>query len=61
MHVTAIIAAGGRGQRFGGAHPKQLLPLDSRTLLEWSVDAFLAHPSIDEVVVSLPADRLRER
>jgi 2-C-methyl-D-erythritol 4-phosphate cytidylyltransferase / 2-C-methyl-D-erythritol 2,4-cyclodiphosphate synthase len=56
MHVTAIIAAGGRGQRFGGARPKQLLALDSRTLLEWSVDAFLAHPSIDEVVVSLPAD-----
>ena len=25
MHVTAIIAAGGRGQRFGGALPKQLL------------------------------------
>jgi 2-C-methyl-D-erythritol 4-phosphate cytidylyltransferase / 2-C-methyl-D-erythritol 2,4-cyclodiphosphate synthase len=56
MHVTAIIATGGRGQRFGGARPKQLLALDSRTLLEWSVDAFLAHPSIDEVVVSLPAD-----
>ena len=56
MHVTAIIAAGGRGQRFGGARPKQLLALDSRTLLEWSVDAFLAHPSIDEVVVSLPAE-----
>jgi len=54
--VTAIIAAGGRGQRFGGARPKQLLALDSRTLLEWSVDAFLAHPSIDEVVVSLPAE-----
>jgi len=56
MHVTAIIAAGGRGQRFGGARPKQMLALDSRTLLEWSVDAFLTHPSIDEVVVSLPAD-----
>ena len=56
MHVTAIIAAGGRGRRFGGARPKQLLALGGRTLLEWSVGAFLAHPSIDEVVVSLPAD-----
>src|SRR6266581_2840379 len=25
MHVTAIIAAGGRGQRFGGAQPKVLV------------------------------------
>ena len=41
MHVTAIIAAGGRGLRFGGARPKQLLALDGRTLLERSVDAFL--------------------
>jgi 2-C-methyl-D-erythritol 4-phosphate cytidylyltransferase/2-C-methyl-D-erythritol 2,4-cyclodiphosphate synthase len=56
MHVTAIIAAGGRGARFGGARPKQLLVLDGRTLLERSVEAFLAHPSIDEVVVALPAD-----
>ena len=56
MHVTAIIAAGGRGQRLGDALPKQLLALDGRTLLERSVEAFLAHPSIDEVVVALPPD-----
>jgi len=56
MHVTAIIAAGGRGLRLGGARPKQLLTLDGRTLLERSVEAFLAHPSIDEVVVALPSD-----
>jgi 2-C-methyl-D-erythritol 4-phosphate cytidylyltransferase/2-C-methyl-D-erythritol 2,4-cyclodiphosphate synthase len=56
MHVTAIIAAGGRGLRFGGARPKQLLVFDGQTLLERSVEAFLAHPSIDEVVVAVPAD-----
>ena len=44
MHVTAIIAAGGRGQRFGGAEPKQLLSVGGRPILERSVDAFLAHP-----------------
>ena len=56
MHVTAIIAAGGRGQRFGGAQPKQLLSLGG-AILERSVDAFLhaSRPS-DEVVVALPAD-----
>jgi 2-C-methyl-D-erythritol 4-phosphate cytidylyltransferase/2-C-methyl-D-erythritol 2,4-cyclodiphosphate synthase len=56
MHVTAIIAAGGRGRRFGAAEPKQLLLLGGRTLLEWSVGAFLAHPSIAEVVVALPQE-----
>ena len=54
MHVTAIIAAGGRGQRFGGAQPKQFLSVGGRPLLEWSVAAFLAHPAIDEIVVALP-------
>ena len=44
MFVSAIIAAGGRGQRFGGALPKQLLDVDGRPILERSVGAFLAHP-----------------
>ena len=44
MHVTAIIAAGGRGQRFGGAQPKQLLSVGGRPILERSVVAFASHP-----------------
>ena len=56
MYVTAIIAAGGRGLRFGGSGPKQLLAIEGRTLLERSVEAFLAHPSVNEVVVALPPD-----
>jgi len=54
MHVTAIIAAGGRGQRFGGDQPKQLLSVGGRPILERSVDAFTSHPAIDAVVVALP-------
>jgi 2-C-methyl-D-erythritol 4-phosphate cytidylyltransferase/2-C-methyl-D-erythritol 2,4-cyclodiphosphate synthase len=54
MHVTAIIAAGGRGQRFGGTQPKQLLAVGGRPILERSLDAFLAHASIDAVIVALP-------
>src|SRR5438552_11434724 len=54
MHVTAIIAAGGRGERFGGSQPKQLLAVGGRPILERSVAAFLAHPSVDAVVVALP-------
>ncbi len=56
MHVTAIIAAGGRGERLGAGRPKQLLDLGGRPILQRSVEAFLASPRIDEVVVVLPRD-----
>ena len=56
MHVTAIIAAGGRGRRFGGAEPKQLLSVGGRPILERSVDAFASHPSVDAIVVALPQE-----
>jgi 2-C-methyl-D-erythritol 4-phosphate cytidylyltransferase/2-C-methyl-D-erythritol 2,4-cyclodiphosphate synthase len=54
MHVTAIIAAGGRGERFGGAEPKQLLSVGGIPILARSVDAFTSHPSVDAVIVALP-------
>src|SRR5260221_4680564 len=54
MQVTAIIAAGGRGERFGGGQLKQLLSIGGRPMLERSVSAFLAHPGVHEVVVALP-------
>ena len=56
MYVSAIIAAGGRGHRFGGASPKQLLSIAGRPMLERSVSAFLDHPSVDEVIVAVPID-----
>ena len=56
MHVTAIIAAGGRGVRFGGALPKQLLPLGGISVLQRSIDAFVRHERITDVVIALPAD-----
>jgi 2-C-methyl-D-erythritol 4-phosphate cytidylyltransferase/2-C-methyl-D-erythritol 2,4-cyclodiphosphate synthase len=54
MHVTAIIAAGGRGQRFGRPQPKQLLAIGGRAILERSVGLFVAHPMVDAVIVALP-------
>ena len=56
MHVTAIIAAGGRGARFGGDRPKQLLTLGGRPILQRSVDAFLLSDRITDIVVALPPD-----
>jgi len=56
VFVSAIIAAGGRGLRFGGSSPKQLLTLGGRPILARSVDAFVACDVISEIVVALPAD-----
>ena len=56
MHVSAIIAAGGRGSRFGGEQPKQLQPLAGIPILKRTVDAFLNGYAFDEVVVALPSD-----
>jgi 2-C-methyl-D-erythritol 4-phosphate cytidylyltransferase/2-C-methyl-D-erythritol 2,4-cyclodiphosphate synthase len=60
MYVTAIIAAGGRGERFGAAQPKQLMQIGGRSILERSVAVFASHSSIDDIVVALPSD-LAER
>jgi 2-C-methyl-D-erythritol 4-phosphate cytidylyltransferase/2-C-methyl-D-erythritol 2,4-cyclodiphosphate synthase len=54
--VSAIIAAGGRGLRFGAAQPKQFLSLGGRSILERSVDAFRNCGVIDDVVVALPPE-----
>jgi 2-C-methyl-D-erythritol 4-phosphate cytidylyltransferase/2-C-methyl-D-erythritol 2,4-cyclodiphosphate synthase len=58
MHVTAIIAAGGRGERFGAAMPKQLVAVSGRPILERSLSIFLTHPEIAEIVVAVPAEIL---
>ena len=56
MHVSAIIAAGGRGARLGGDRPKQFLSLAGRPILQRSVDAFVLSDRIADVVVALPRD-----
>ena len=56
MYVSAIIAAGGRGVRLGGARPKQFLDLGGQTILQRSVDAFLVSDRIAEIVVALPPE-----
>lgn len=59
MRNIAVILAGGIGSRVGGETPKQLLPLaDGRSILEHSIDAFEASPSIDEIVVVMHPDHI---
>ncbi len=55
MHVTAIIAAAGEGRRLGASVPKQLLDIGGRSILERSVDAFVRHGRVDDVIVVVPA------
>ena len=47
----AVIVAAGRGTRFGGALPKQYLPLGDDTVLRHAVGAFALHPRIAGVQV----------
>ena len=49
--IIAIILAAGRGKRAGGKMPKQWQKLHRRPVITWSVDRFMNHPKISQVVV----------
>ena len=51
--IGGVVLAAGEGRRFGGA--KQLAELDGRPLLEHALNAMLAVPAIDRVVLVLGA------
>jgi 2-C-methyl-D-erythritol 4-phosphate cytidylyltransferase/2-C-methyl-D-erythritol 2,4-cyclodiphosphate synthase len=54
----ALVVAAGRGSRFGGALPKQYLPLGSSAVLRHAVASLVHHPRIAEVLVTIrPEDR----
>ncbi|MCB9378399.1 MAG: 2-C-methyl-D-erythritol 4-phosphate cytidylyltransferase [Holophagales bacterium] len=50
-----VVAAGGRGERFGGETPKQFLELDGVTIVALSVGCLLS-AGAESVVVALPSD-----
>jgi 2-C-methyl-D-erythritol 4-phosphate cytidylyltransferase/2-C-methyl-D-erythritol 2,4-cyclodiphosphate synthase len=54
----ALIVAAGRGSRFGGPLPKQYRRLGGISVLRRTVEAFLGHPAIADVLVAIhPDDR----
>jgi 2-C-methyl-D-erythritol 4-phosphate cytidylyltransferase / 2-C-methyl-D-erythritol 2,4-cyclodiphosphate synthase len=56
--IYALVLAAGRGTRFGGTLPKQYLKLGGASVLRHAVDAFVGHPRIDGVLVTIrPEDR----
>ncbi len=48
---TAIIVAAGSGNRLKSDKPKQFLELDGREILSYSVQTFITHPAIDDVII----------
>jgi 2-C-methyl-D-erythritol 4-phosphate cytidylyltransferase/2-C-methyl-D-erythritol 2,4-cyclodiphosphate synthase len=56
--IYALVVAAGRGSRFGGALPKQYLPLANSSILRHAVSALAGHPRIAGVLVTIrPEDR----
>ena len=55
-NVAAIIVAAGRGERAGSASPKQWQTLLGSRIINWSIDAFLSHEFVTEVVVVVGDD-----
>lgn len=52
--VTAVIAAAGSGERLGAGGPKAFVPLAGRPLIEWSLAALRATPSVGAIVIACP-------
>ena len=48
---SAVIVAGGSGDRFGTETPKQFVKIHGQEILSFSVNKFLKHPQIDEVII----------
>ena len=60
MKKTAIIVAGGTGQRMGTTLPKQFLAIEGKSILLHTVDQFVSAFSDINFVIVLPADYIHE-
>lgn len=60
MKKTAIIVAGGTGQRMGTVVPKQFLTVEGKSILLHTIDQFVAAFSDINFVIVLPAGYIQE-
>jgi len=60
MKKTAIIVAGGTGQRMGTVVPKQFLAIEGKTILLHTIDQFVAAFSDINFVIVLPSGYIQE-
>lgn len=56
MTTAALILAAGIGARAGGGIAKQWRSIAGKRVIDWTVDAFASHPSIDRVVAVVQPD-----
>jgi 2-C-methyl-D-erythritol 4-phosphate cytidylyltransferase len=54
QQIICLVAAAGRGIRFGREMPKSFYPVGGRSLLVWSLEGLRACPSIGRFVVMVP-------
>jgi len=54
--ASAIILAAGRGSRMGDGPEKQYRSLLGKPLIFWSIEAFVQHSGVGEVIVVAPPD-----
>lgn len=54
QQIVCLVAAAGRGIRFGREMPKSFFPVEGRSLLVRSIEGLLACPSIGRYVVMVP-------
>jgi 2-C-methyl-D-erythritol 4-phosphate cytidylyltransferase len=57
----AIIVAGGSGKRISGNVKKQFIILEDKPILKHTLDKFITHPYISEIILVLPEDELNGR
>jgi 2-C-methyl-D-erythritol 4-phosphate cytidylyltransferase len=55
-----VIAAAGSGQRLGAGGPKAFVPLAGRHMVEWSIAACRAAPSVRSIVVACPPGHVHD-
>jgi 2-C-methyl-D-erythritol 4-phosphate cytidylyltransferase len=52
--AVALIVAAGSGERLGAPRPKAFVTLAGKPMVQWSVEALRAVPSVERIVVALP-------
>jgi 2-C-methyl-D-erythritol 4-phosphate cytidylyltransferase/2-C-methyl-D-erythritol 2,4-cyclodiphosphate synthase len=55
--VAVLVVAAGKGERAGGAVPKQYAPLLGKPMLRWTLEAFAGHADAIQVVIG-PNDQV---
>ena len=60
MKNIAIITAGGSGTRIKSKTKKQFLEITGRPLLFWTIDKFVFHSEIDQIIITLPKNEIED-